>query len=246
MRIIPAIDLQHGKCVRLFQGQYDKVTEYSDDPVSIARKFAELNVADMHIVDLDGARTGQQQNTDAIRQMANATTFSIQVGGGIRYAAVLEHWFDNGVDRCVIGSLALQAPDKVKDWIAKYGAERIVLALDVQVKPNGTPMVATQGWTTTTNRSLWRCLDDFTASGIQHVLCTDISRDGAMTGPNVELYADIVQRYPSIQLQASGGVRNTEDLSELESNGVAAAITGRALLDGAVTPEEIGSFQRGA
>jgi len=244
MRVIPAIDLQQGKCVRLYQGQYDKVTEYSDDPVSIARQFSELNVADMHIVDLDGARTGQQQNTDAIRQLANVTAFSIQVGGGIRYSTVLEHWFDNGVDRCVIGSLALQSPGKVKDWLGTYGAERIVLALDVQVRPNGTPMVATQGWTTTTNRSLWRCLDDFTANGIQHVLCTDISRDGAMTGPNVELYADVVQRYPSISLQASGGVRNVADLTALKNQGVAAAITGRALLDGAVTPQEIESFQR--
>ena len=244
MRIIPAIDLQHGKCVRLFQGQYDKVTEYSDDPVSIARQYANLHVADMHVVDLDGARTGQQQNIDAIRQIAKTTSFSIQIGGGIRYKTVVEHWLENGVDRCVIGSLALQAPDKVKDWINSFGPERIVLALDVQVKPNGTPMVATQGWTTTTNRSLWRCLDDFTASGVKHVLCTDISRDGAMTGPNVELYAEVVQRYPSIELQASGGVRNTEDLKELKGHGVAAAITGRALLDGAVTAEEIESFQR--
>ena len=243
MRVIPAIDLQRGKCVRLFQGDFDKVTEYSDNPTSVAHRFADLNVTDMHIVDLDGARTGQQQNTDAIREIANVTTFDIQVGGGIRYAAQLDHWFDNGVQRCVIGSLALQSPDKVKDWIKLYGLDRIVIALDVQLKPSGTPMVATQGWSTTTNRSLWRCLDDFTANGVHHVLCTDISRDGAMSGPNIELYSDIVQRYPSIELQASGGVRNVADLNELQVKGVSAAITGRALLDGAVSPQEIASFR---
>lgn len=243
MRVIPAIDLQQGKCVRLMQGRFSDVTEYSDDPMSIAREFATLNVADLHVVDLDGARTGQQLNTDAIRQITSAADLSVQLGGGIRYAAVIEHWFENGVDRCVIGSTAVQDPDLVKSWIRRYGANRIILALDVVVKPDGTPLLATHGWAATTNKTLWLCLDDFYANGARHVLCTDIGRDGAMTGPNVDLYADIVSRYPSIELQASGGVRNAADLSELREHGVSAAITGRALLEGAVTPNEVALFR---
>lgn len=246
MNIIPAIDIQDGKCVRLYKGRFDRATEYNDDPAEVARSFAELEVSDLHIVDLDGARTGTQANSDAIRRIAGTSPFEIQLGGGIRYTATVEHWFDNGVSRCVIGSLAIQEPERVKEWLSRFGTNRIVLALDVSLGPDGTPMIATHGWTRTSGHSLWKCLDDFTDNGIEHVLCTDISRDGAMTGPNVDLYSEIVQRYPSIQLQASGGVRNIDDLRELASHGITAAITGRALLDGAISQDEVVAFRQSA
>lgn len=246
MNVIPAIDIQGGKCVRLLRGDFDQTTEYSDDPTSIARGFANLAVTDLHVVDLDGARTGEQENLMVIRRIASSTPLNIQLGGGIRYASTIDHWFENGVRRCVIGSLAIQDPALVKRWLGVYGADRIVLALDIKIDDNQVPMVATHGWTRTSETSLWESLDEFVEAGMRHVLCTDVSRDGAMAGPNSALYGDIVARYPSIRLQASGGVRNLADLQELAGHGVAAAITGRALLDGALSSEEIASFRRNA
>lgn len=244
MKVIPAIDLQNGKCVRLLRGQFDQQTEYSDNPSSIARIFANFDVDDLHVVDLDGARTGKQENTDAICGIARETRFNIQLGGGIRYAANLEHWFDNGVRRCVVGSLCVQNPIEVKEWLKTYGPERIVLALDVNIRSDGKPMIATNGWAKTSNTTLWDCIEDYANAGLKHLLCTDISRDGAMTGPNVKLYSEIISRYPSLDLQASGGVRNAADLRELRDHGITAAITGRALLEGALSADEVSSFRQ--
>jgi len=246
VKIIPAIDLQGGKCVRLFQGDFAKTTEYSDDPVSIARQFAELKTPDLHIVDLDGARTGAQENHAIIAEMASEFDMTIQVGGGIRSRESVLNWLDSGVSRCVIGSLAITEPDAVKSWIVGFGAEAIVLALDVNIDEAGTPIIRTHGWTRPSSRSVFECIDEYRALGLRHVLCTDVTRDGAMSGPNTDLYSSIMTRYPDLALQASGGVRNLRDLEVLRDLGVPAAITGRALLDGKISVSEVASFQRGA
>ena len=246
MKLIPAIDVQGGKCVRLLKGRFDAVTHYSDDPADIARRFAALDVSDLHVVDLDGARSGSPVNTDAIRGIAAATAFDIQLGGGLRQREALEHWFDAGVRRCVIGSLAVQQAALVREWLGEFGADRIVLALDVAIDTDGRPMLATDGWTRTSNTTLWDCIDDYMSTGLRHVLCTDISRDGAMAGPNIDLYRDIVQRYPGLVLQASGGIRHIADLRALASNGIPAAISGRAMLDGAITADEVATFRQSA
>jgi phosphoribosylformimino-5-aminoimidazole carboxamide ribotide isomerase len=246
MNVIPAIDLKDGKCVRLFQGDFAQATEYSNDPAEVARRFAELHTRDLHIVDLDGARSGEQSNRDIIGRMAREAPLSIQLGGGIRSEEALAGWFDAGVARCVIGSLAVTDPDAVRAWLARYGGERIVLALDVKIASDGQPRLTTHGWTRESTMTLFDCIDSFADVGLKHVLCTDVSRDGAMTGPNVRLYAAIMRRYPTLALQASGGVRNIEDLEELRRTGIPAAITGRALLDGAITTEEMIAFQQNA
>lgn len=246
MKIIPAIDIKGGKCVRLLQGRFDAVTHYSDDPADVARRFAVLNVRDLHVVDLDGARTGLQENTQVIRSIASATSFDIQLGGGLRQHKSLEHWFDAGVRRCVVGSLAVQQAPRVLEWLDEFGADRIVLALDVTIGDDGAPYLATHGWTRTTRTTLWDCLERYLGAGLKHVLCTDISRDGALAGPNVSLYREILQRYPSLQLQASGGIRHAADLRELQMNGLPAAISGRALLDGAISADEVASFRQSA
>ena len=246
MNIIPAIDLQDGKCVRLYQGDFDKTTEYSDDPTAVAREYAELDVCDLHIVDLDGARTGQQENRDIIRSIAEETSLSVQLGGGIRDRETLDMWFDAGVSRCVIGSLAITEPDAVKSWLVRFGGERVVLALDVQIDEDGQPLLTTHGWTRPSTTSVFECIEDYGSIGLQHVLCTDVSRDGAMAGPNIELYSAIAKRFPDLELQASGGVRNIADLVALREHSVPAAITGRALLEGKITAEEIAAFQRSA
>ncbi len=244
MRIIPAIDLKDGKCVRLFKGDFEQTTEYSSNPTEIGTRFSALDVDDLHIVDLDGARTGTQQNHAIVSEIARETGLSVQLGGGIRRRENVAAWLSNGVTRCVVGSVAIKEPETVAAWLKEFGPEAIVLALDVKLDDDGTPKLTTQGWTEASETSLWECLEAYGNAGVRHVLCTDVARDGAMTGPNFQLYVEILLRYPALQLQASGGVRNIDDLELLREIGAPAAITGRALLDGEITAAEIKSFRR--
>ena len=244
MKIIPAIELHDGKCVRLFQGDFEQTTEYYSNTADIGKRFSKLDVEDLHIVDLDGARTGTQQNHGIVADIARTTGLRVQLGGGLRGRDDVAAWLANGVSRCVLGSVAIRDPGTVTAWFGDFGPEALVLALDVRLDPDGTPQLTTQGWTEDSGVSLWECLDAYADAGARHVLCTDVSRDGAMTGPNFELYVEILNRYPALQLQASGGVRDIEDLELLRELGLPAAITGRALLDGQITAEEIGSFRR--
>jgi len=246
MKVIPAIDLQGGKCVRLLKGDFAKTTEYSDNPAAVAREFAELQATELHIVDLDGARSGTQQNHAIIAAIAAESHMAVQVGGGIRDRETVSRWLDAGVSRCVIGSLAVTEPDAVKSWIVHFGGDRIVLALDVNIDDAGIPMITTHGWTRPSDTSVYECVQDYRDLGLRHVLCTDVSRDGAMAGPNLELYAGIIARFPDLQLQASGGVRHLQDLEALRDCGLPAAISGRALLDGKITAAEMLSFQQSA
>ena len=246
MRIIPAIDLKDGACVRLFKGDFDQTTQYSSDPAAIGRRFSALHVRDLHIVDLDGARTGKQENHAIVAEIATESGLEIQLGGGIRDRGVIAQWLEHGVSRCVLGSIAIKEPDTVKPWIAEFGAGHIVLALDVKIDDTGLPVLTTHGWTQSAGVSLWDCLDQYADAGIRHVLCTDVARDGAMTGPNFSLYQEILERYPTLALQASGGVRHADDLRQLQRLGLPAAITGRALLDGAMSETEVASFRQNA
>lgn len=246
MRIIPAIDLKDGKCVRLFKGEFDQTTEYSNDPVAVARRFSALDVQDLHIVDLDGARSGEQVNRAIVAAIASETGLDVQLGGGIRDQDAVEGWLKQGVTRCVIGSMAITEPGVVSEWLREFGPDRLVLALDVRLQPDATPVLTTHGWTRDSGLSLWDCIDHYHDAGLKHVLCTDVSRDGAMAGPNVALYEETLRRYPHLALQASGGVRHIGDLEELRSCGVPAAISGRALLDGEITTAEVATFRQSA
>ena len=246
MKIIPAIDIKDGKCVRLLQGDYEKTTEYSSDPKSVGRRFCALNVSDLHIVDLDGARTGSQDNRALVREIVSESGLTTQLGGGVRKRDDVANWLDIGVSRCVIGSMAIEEANTVKEWILEFGGHAIVLALDIRLDDSGVPMLTTHGWTQDAGISLWDCLDSYNEAGARQVLCTDVARDGTMTGPNFELYAEVLTRYPHLELQASGGVRSIGDLQRLRDLGLPAAITGRALLDGKISEAEIRSFQQNA
>lgn len=230
--------------MRLFKGDFEQTTEYSSDPAAVGRRFSQLAVRDLHIVDLDGARSGTQANHTIVAEIASESGLEVQLGGGIRSREDVKKWLTAGVRRCVVGSVAINSPELVQDWVREFGADSIVLALDIKLAKDATPMLTTHGWTRESGVSLWDCLDAYAAVQARHVLCTDIARDGAMAGPNFELYADIMNRYPELQLQASGGVRNIEDLRQLRSIGVPAAITGRALLDGEITEAEVASFRQ--
>ena len=244
MEIIPAIDLQDGRCVRLFQGDFSRQTEYSNDPVAVAQKFEVFGFGSLHVVDLDGALSGRQANQEIVRRVVGKTGFSVQLGGGIRDDSDIRTWLAAGVSRCVLGSVAVTRRGDVHEWLGVFGPDRIVLALDVRTSPGSDPMLATHGWLENSDTTLWEAVDDYCRSGLKHVLCTDISRDGAMAGPNLDLYREFGARYPDVSLQASGGVRDIDDLAALRDCGSAAAITGRALLDGQITPEEVASFLR--
>ena len=246
MMIIPAIDLREGKCVRLYKGDFAKVTTYSDDPAALARNYADSGFGYLHVVDLDGAQHGSQKNQNSVQSITRSTSMAVQLGGGIRDTATLDYWFAADVTRCVIGSMAVTNRELVKEWIRDYTSDKIVLALDVRIENDGIPRLSTHGWTQTSAVSLWDALDAYTDCGLKHVLCTDISRDGALNGPNLDLYRELSQRYPRVELQASGGVRDIDDLKNIGSTGTGAAISGRALLDGRISQQEIDSFQQNA
>ena len=246
MEVIPAIDLKDGRCVRLLHGEFDQETEYSDDPAALARQYESYGCPNLHMVDLDGALSGEQKNRDIVAEVARDASFSIQLGGGIRDTENLRAWLSAGVSRCVIGSVAVQHPETVHSWLQDFGPDRIVLALDVRIEGTADPVLSIHGWTETSSLTLWDCVERYLDHGLTHVLCTDISRDGAMQGPNTALYREFVERFPTVGLQASGGVRDLDDLKSLRDSGAAAAITGRALLDGRITVEEIQAFRRNA
>jgi phosphoribosylformimino-5-aminoimidazole carboxamide ribotide isomerase len=246
MKVIPAIDLKDGQCVRLLQGNFDKQTVYSADPSGVAKQFSDLAVDDLHVVDLDGARSGKQDNIDLVAQIAAQSGLAVQVGGGIRTREDVVKWLESGASRCVVGSTAINHPNVVCAWMDEFGVDAIVLALDVRLGNDGIPSLLTDGWTRSAGTSLWDCLDAYTRFQSPHVLCTDIARDGALSGPNLDLYAEVLDRYPDLRLQASGGIRNVNDLRALQSLGVPAAISGRALLDGAISASEVASFRPNA
>ena len=245
MELIPAIDLRNGRCVRLLQGDFERETRYSVDPVELAAHYRGLGARALHVVDLDGAKQGVPVNLPVIRRMRAAAGIDVQLGGGIRARASLEQALEVGA-RAVIGSLAVSEPQLVASWLTEFSPERLTLALDVRLAADGTPMIATHGWTQASTLSLGAAIDRFASVGLKHVLCTDIERDGALSGPNVALYRDCVRRWPGIEFQASGGVRDVGDLVALAATGVAATVSGKALLEGRLTPEEIRPFLRGA
>ena len=243
MQLIPAIDLRGGRCVRLLQGRFDAETVYAADPLEVLDRYLALGAREIHVVDLDGARAGSQANRAAIARIAKrAPADSVQVGGGVRSRAVVDELLALGVARVVIGSVAVTEPDEVALWLRDPGAQRIVLAFDVRLDEGGTPRLATHGWERQTETSLWDAVERYLPAGLRHVLCTDVARDGAMSGPNLDLYAEAVRRFPGIAWQASGGVSEAADLHALAATGVAAVISGRALLEGRLVAEEVAPF----
>lgn len=242
MLLIPAIDLRGGRCVRLHQGNFDAETLYDVEPQELLDRYRALGASWLHVVDLDGAREGTQPNRATILALAAQKTVNLQVGGGVRDAAAVEGLLSAGVARVVIGSAAVSKPAQVAQWLQRFGPEAIVLAFDVRLAQDGVPHCAIHGWRDETGLPLWQAIDSYRAEGLRHVLCTDIARDGALSGPNLDLYKEGARRYPQVQWQASGGVRDVVDLRGLAAAGVAAAISGRALLERRFEPEELQPF----
>ena len=241
MLLMPAIDLRQGRCVRLYQGDFGAETRYEHEPHELLVRYRGLGATWLHVVDLDGAKDGMLANRSVIVALASQRAVRLQVGGGIRTAAAINDLLRAGVERVVVGSAAVERPAEVADWIARFGTERICLALDVRIDSRG-PLVRTRGWTEGTTLTLWEAIERYPAGSVKHVLCTDIERDGALSGPNVELYRQARQSFPGLAWQASGGVRDAADLKALAACGVAAAVSGKALLEERITAEELRPF----
>ena len=246
MILIPSIDLRNGRCVRLLKGNFDAETRYDLEPHELLSRYRSLGANWLHVVDLDGARDGLLANRSVIVRLASQRALHIQVGGGVRSATVVDDLLRNGIDRVIVGSAAVEQPAEVQAWLEKYGSEKIGLAFDIRHDAQGVPRVLTRGWTRESKLTLWEAIDSYLPHGLRHVLCTDVKRDGALSGPNVELYAEAVRRHPSIEWQASGGVSGVADLKALATTGVASVVSGRALLEHRLNGEEIAPFLRNA
>ncbi|WP_337880845.1 1-(5-phosphoribosyl)-5-[(5-phosphoribosylamino)methylideneamino]imidazole-4-carboxamide isomerase [Rheinheimera sp.] len=236
--IIPAIDLIHGKTVRLYQGSYDQTTEYSQSPLQLRDLYAEAGAGLLHLVDLTGAKNAADRQLPLLKQLMQNAPLPVQVGGGVRSEADVEQLLEAGASRVVVGSVAIRQPELVSDWLRQYGGERIVLALDVVIRADGAKTLPSHGWIEQSELTLEQLLDCYLSSGARHVLCTDISKDGTLQGPNLALYSEVAARYPHIVWQASGGVGALSDISALKPTGVGGVILGRALLEGKFTVQE--------
>jgi len=242
MRLIPSIDLRNGRCVRLYKGDFGTETRYEAEPLALVRRYRDFGARWQHIVDLDGARDGRLAHRELIAALAAEPGVRLQVGGGLRTRAVVDDLLSLGVARAVVGSAALEQPDEVAGWLRELGPERICLAFDARLDPDGTPRLQSRGWLEATQWSLWQAVERFAPAGLRHVLCTDIERDGALAGPNAALYAEAARRFPAIHWQASGGVSSVADLATLAAAGAAAAISGKALLEDRLPEEELQPF----
>lgn len=246
MELIPAIDLRDGRVVRLFQGDFASETRYEVSPEDLYGRYAHAGARRVHVVDLDGARDGRAGNSPIVARLAALGSLKVQSGGGLRSSRQVQTLLSMGVARAVIGSVAVSQPDEVTGWFSEFSPDRLVLALDVRIDASGVPRVTTHGWQEQSDSSLWDLVDRFGRAGLRHVLCTDVARDGALTGPNFELYAEATARFPSIYWQASGGIRDAADLESLSRTGVSAAVSGKALIEGRMTPEELVPYLPGA
>lgn len=236
--IYPAIDLMDGGCVRLLKGDFKQRTNYDISPIEVARNYAKAGAEWMHIVDLDGARHGTSVQTDLIIEIAKESGLKVQTGGGLRELALIQRLIAGGVHRVVIGSLAVTNPQMVKFWLGDLGNEHVVLALDVMISEDSTPYPTTRGWTETATKSLWETLDDYMGSGLSTILVTDIAKDGVLEGANIDLYQEIIKRYPNLNLITSGGVGTLTHVRKLKKIKPHGIIIGKALYENKFTLAE--------
>lgn len=235
MIIYPAIDLRAGVCVRLMHGRFDQVTAYDENPAARLAAFVAEGAEWVHVVDLDGAEAGRAVQHELIGSLVKSTSARIQSGGGVRAVEDVERLLEAGVGRVVIGSLAVTKLDHVASWLQQFGPESLTLAFDVRVDEDGLPTPSVKGWTEAARMDLWTALDHYTPGSLTHVLITDVGRDGALTGPNLDLLAEARRRRPDLKIQASGGVSSLEDLVAAKAIGCDGAIVGRAIYEGRFT-----------
>lgn len=234
IELIPAIDLIEGKCVRLTKGEYDSKKIYNEDPVSQAKEFEALGFKRLHVVDLDGAKSKHIVNDAVLRGITSNTSLTVDFGGGIKTEEDIEKAFNAGASMVTLGSVAVTNPDLCAQWIKKYGAEKIILGADVR---NGK--ISINGWKEDSDEDLIPFLKKYVEMGVKNVLCTEISKDGTLAGPAIDLYVRIMQEYPGLHLIASGGVSCNEDIIELNAKNIPAVVFGKAYYEGKIDMEKI-------
>lgn len=236
--VYPAIDVREGRVVRLAQGDYARETRYGDEPLALARRYADEGARWLHLVDLDAARSGGYTLLPLLRALAGDGRLEVQTGGGIRGRDDVARLLEAGASRVVIGSLAVREPDSVLAWIDEFGAQRITVALDSRLDDAGRWRLPVHGWTETGAQTLDELARRYQAGGLRHLLSTDIARDGMLTGPSLALYAHLGAIVPGLEVQASGGVSTVADVAAARDAGCAGVVLGRALLEGRFTLPE--------
>lgn len=233
MELIPAIDIINGQCVRLTKGDYAQKTVYGQ-PLDMAREFERLGYHRLHVVDLDGAKSKHIVNGDVLRQITSETHLTVDFGGGIKTDADIETAFDCGAQLVTVGSIAVTEPDRFIGWLRRYGADRLILGADVR---NGK--ISINGWKEDSTEDLLPFLRRYVEAGVRNVLCTEISKDGTLEGPALELYRRIMSTYPALHLIASGGVSGIEDIRALDAAGIPAVVFGKAIYEGRLDLKEL-------
>ncbi len=235
--IIPAIDIIDGKCVRLSQGDYSKKTIYNEDPLEVAKQFEAIGISRLHLVDLDGAKNGEVVNFKVLDKIANQTDLKIDFGGGIKTNESIQSIFDAGADMATIGSIAVKDPELFYTWIKKYGSRKILLGADVKEEK-----IAISGWLESTELNIFDFLIQNLENGLTQAFCTDVSKDGMLQGPSIDLYKKITLQFLELKFIASGGVTTMKDVYQLEQIGCAGVIIGKALYEGKITTNELKNF----
>ncbi len=237
MQIIPAIDIIEGKCVRLTEGDYAQKKIYNEDPLEVAKQFEGVGLMRLHLVDLDGAKSGKVINWKVLEKIANKTNLVIDFGGGIKTEATLKTVLDTGATYATIGSLAVKERAIFEQWIEQFGADIFMLGADVH-----TEKIAVGGWLEKTEIDVYDFIGSYMNKGVTQLFCTDIQKDGKLEGPSIELYQKILAKYPTLQLIASGGVSQLKDLEELRIIGCSAAIVGKAIYENKISLSELSTF----
>lgn len=230
IELIPAIDIINGQCVRLTKGDYSQKTVYNDNPVVVAQRFEQLGFKRLHIVDLDGAKSKHIVNDEVLRRITSETKLVVDFGGGIKTDNDIEKAFAAGASMVTIGSIAVTDKERFIGWLQKYGTDKIILGADVR-----GGMISINGWKEDSQQELLPFLKYYVDKGVKNVLCTEISRDGTLSGPAIDLYRNIMKEYPEIHLIASGGVSSNEDIEVLEEAGIPAVVFGKAFYEGKIT-----------
>lgn len=244
--IIPALDLIEGKVVRLHQGDYGQQRDYGSDPLPRLQDYERQGAQLLHLVDLTGAKDPAARQIPLLKTLIAGVNVPVQVGGGIRSRDDVAALLAAGAARVVVGSTAVKDPEEVQQWFREFGAEAIVLALDVRIDANNRKEVAISGWQEAAGVTLEEVIEQYQPFGLKHVLCTDISRDGTLSGSNVALYQDVAARYPEVSFQSSGGIGSLDDIAALRGSGARGVIVGRALLENKFTvAEAISCWQNG-
>lgn len=235
--VYPALDIREGRVVRLLQGDYAQQTTYGDDPLPRAQAFAAAGASWMHLVDLDAARAGGYTLAPLLAAIAAQTGLKVQTGGGVRSREDVARILDAGAARVVVGSVSVREPDTVIGWLREFGPDRLTIALDARQAEDGRWLLPVHGWTETAEDTLEALAQRYAEAGMQHLLCTDIARDGMLSGPNIDLYQHLARLLPGVAVQASGGVRDAQDVAQAKAVGCGGAILGKALLEGRMTLE---------